>query len=131
MSGRVEGLETQVGGEGPSEEVAEEAGKDVEEDEGGEEGADGEDAVSLGDVDLLLEAVEGCRLRVRAVVSLQPDKKRLKRGVTHQGTWRAVQRRGGMSDAVAWRGKEGQLGLPVISTPSVSEYWTAGSYLLL
>lgn len=60
MSRGIEGLQAEVGGESPSEEVGEESSKDVEEDKAGEEGSDGEDTVGLGDVDLLLEAVEGC-----------------------------------------------------------------------
>lgn len=58
MTRGLEGLEGEVRGEGPAEEVGEEAGEKVEEDEGGKGAADGEDTVRLGDLGLLLELVE-------------------------------------------------------------------------
>lgn len=59
VSGGLERLQREVRGESPSEQVREEAGEDVEEDEGREDGAEAEDGVRLGDLRLLLEAVEG------------------------------------------------------------------------
>lgn len=59
MTGGLECLEREVGRERKAEEVGEEAGGDVEPDGKGEDGADTEDGVSLGDRSLSLEAVEG------------------------------------------------------------------------
>lgn len=54
----LEGLDREVSGEGPSEEVGQETGGNVEEDAGDENGCDTDDSVGLGDGGLLLEAVE-------------------------------------------------------------------------
>lgn len=78
MSGRVESLDREVSGKSPAQQVGEEAGEDVEKDEGREEGTDGEDSVRLGDVDLVLETVEGCckiftgQLRVHYRLQMAP-----------------------------------------------------------
>ena len=69
VSRSLECSEGEVGGEGPAEEVGEEAGEDVEEDEGGEDGNDGEDGVGFGDLRLLFELVElGVLGQLRAFV---------------------------------------------------------------
>lgn len=58
VSRGLEGLQREVRWESPAEEVGEEAGKDVEEDQRGKDSGEPEDSVSLGDLDLLLELVE-------------------------------------------------------------------------
>lgn len=58
MSRSLECLQGEVSWESPTEEVGEEAGKDVEEDQRGKDCGEPEDSVRLGDLDLLLELVE-------------------------------------------------------------------------
>lgn len=70
MTGGLECLEREVGRERKAEEVGEEAGGNVEPDGKGEDGADTEDGVGLGDRGLSLEAVESLFTRVRLVANI-------------------------------------------------------------
>lgn len=63
MSGRLERLQRQVRRESPSEQVAQEACKQVEEDERAEDGTAGENGIRLWHVRLLLKLVETCQIQ--------------------------------------------------------------------
>lgn len=61
MSRGIKSLKTQVSRYGPTQKVGQETSKDVEKDESGEEGSDGNHAVGFGNVDLSFELVESWR----------------------------------------------------------------------